>query len=224
MSARDDILGTMRRSLGVTGAEETRRRVVDERLARPPRGIVPARGQVDGRERVALFKTMAESVHATVTEVASSADIPAEVARYLRESNLPATLRMGADPRLAGLPWDKTLQDVTTGASDGHDLNGLSHAFGGVAETGTLILLSGPDNPTTINFLPDTHIVVLSGAEIVGDYETAWERLRGALGKGAMPRLVNMITGPSRSGDIEQKLLLGAHGPRRLHIVVVAAP
>ena len=86
------------------------------------------------------------------------------------------------------------------------------------------MLLSGPDNPTTLNFLPDNHIVVLAAADIVGDYETAWDRLRAAFGKGRMPRLVNMITGPSRSGDIEQKLLLGAHGPRRLHVVIVAAP
>ena len=60
--------------------------------------------------------------------------------------------------------------------------------------------------------------------DIVGDYESAWDRLRTAFGKGLMPRLVNMITGPSRSGDIEQKLLLGAHGPRRLHVVIVAEP
>lgn len=220
-SAREDILRTMRRSLGVTGAEEARRRAVDERIARSPRGLIPARGQVEGPERLALFKRMAEGVHATVSQVASPADAPAEIARYLRESNLPATLRMGSDPRLAALPWHTTLLDVTTGPSDGHDLNGVSHAFGGVAETGTLVLLSGPDNPTTINFLPDNHVVVVSAAEIAGDYETVWERLRTTFGKGLMPRLVNMITGPSRSGDIEQKLLLGAHGPRRLHIVVV---
>jgi L-lactate dehydrogenase complex protein LldG len=83
------------------------------------------------------------------------------------------------------------------------------------------VLLSGPDNPTTIHFLPDTHIVVVRAADIVGDYETVWRRLREKLGPGAMPRLVNLITGPSRSADIEQTLLLGAHGPRALHIVVV---
>jgi L-lactate dehydrogenase complex protein LldG len=96
----------------------------------------------------------------------------------------------------------------------------VSHAFGGVAESGTLVLTSGRDNPTTLNFLPDTHIVVIDAKDIAGDYETLWARLRG---QGAMPRTVNWITGPSRSADIEQTLILGAHGPRRLHVMVVGA-
>ena len=88
-------------------------------------------------------------------------------------------------------------------------------------QTGTLALVSGPDNPTTLNFLPETHIVVIEAAKIVGNYETFWEMLRAAYGEGAMPRTVNFITGPSRSADIEQTLLLGAHGPRALHIIIV---
>jgi L-lactate dehydrogenase complex protein LldG len=119
------------------------------------------------------------------------------------------------------MPWEHTALDVSCGVSEGGDLNAVSHAFGGVAESGTLALLSGPNNPSTLNFLPDNHIVVVAAVDIVGDYETVWVRVRGAYGKGAMPRTVNFITGPSRSGDIEQTLLLGAHGPRRLHIVVV---
>ena len=90
-----------------------------------------------------------------------------------------------------------------------------------MAETGTLALLSGQDNPTTLNFLPDYHLVVIDKADIVGDYETVWTRLRDRYGEAVMPRIVNFITGPSRSGDIEQKLLFGAHGPRSLHVMVV---
>ena len=93
--------------------------------------------------------------------------------------------------------------------------------FRGIAETGTLALVSGADNPTTLNFLSDNHIVVLSRDAILADYESAFAKLRGAYGKGGAPRTLNFITGPSRSGDIEQTLLLGAHGPRRLHIVIV---
>jgi L-lactate dehydrogenase complex protein LldG len=107
------------------------------------------------------------------------------------------------------------------GASDGGDLAAVSHAVGGAAETGTLMLTSGPDNPTTLNFLPDYHIVVVGAADISGDLEGFWRTLRATYGRGQMPRTVNLITGPSRSGDIEQKLLLGAHGPRRLHVVIV---
>jgi len=81
--------------------------------------------------------------------------------------------------------------------------------------------VSGPENPSTLNFLPDNHIVVVNARDLQGDYESAWAKVRMAFGKGEMPRTVNFITGPSRSGDIEQTLLLGAHGPRRLHVVLV---
>ena len=83
------------------------------------------------------------------------------------------------------------------------------------------MLTSGPDNPTTLNFLPDTHIVVVDAKDIAGDYEAVWQRLRERFGAGLMPRTVNLITGPSRSADIAQILILGAHGPRRLHVLIV---
>jgi L-lactate dehydrogenase complex protein LldG len=221
MSARDDVLGNIRRSLGVTGEEATRRRAVAERLERTPRGVIPARGQVSGAERLALFRKEAESALATLAEVASAAEVPQAVAEYLRKHNLPAAIRIGADERLATMPWGATALEVSRGRSDGADLNAVSHAFAGVAESGTLVLVSGPDNPSTLNFLPDNHLVVVREKDLESDYESVWARVRSAFGKAAMPRTVNWITGPSRSGDIEQTMLLGAHGPRRLHIVVV---
>jgi L-lactate dehydrogenase complex protein LldG len=131
-------------------------------------------------------------------------------------------IRRGDAPRLAALPWQRTpALEVTVGRSDGHDLAGLSHAFAGIAESGTAILVSGSDNPTTLNFLPDYHIVVVDADDIAGDMESVWDRLREVYGEGEMPRTVNLVTGPSRSADIEQTLLLGAHGPRALHLIVV---
>ena len=221
MSARDEILGNIRRSLGVKGSETIRRQAASDRLERAPRGVVPARGAVAGEERIALFRTQAEAAFAPVTEVGSAAEVPQSIADFLRNHNLPATLRMGDDPRLKAMPWSDTALDLAHGPSQGGDLNAVSHAFGGVAETGTLIMVSGHENPSTLNFLPDNHIVVVSAKDIAGDYESVWNRVRFAFGKGTMPRTVNLITGPSRSGDIEQTLLLGAHGPRRLHVVVV---
>ena len=221
MSAREDILSNIRRSLGVNGREAPRVSAVQERLRSAPRGVMPARGQVSGAERVALFRSEAERVAASVAEVALPQDIVSEAARYLREHNLPATLRMGADARLAELDWSETAIEVTHGPSQGDDLNGLSHAFGAIAETGTIAMTSGPGNPTTLNFLPDNHIVVLREADLVGDAESLWDRLRAAYGKALAPRTVNLITGPSRSGDIEQQIVLGAHGPRRLHIIIL---
>jgi len=219
--ARDDILAGIRRSLGVSASDTARRQTVEARIAAAARGVLPRRGEGDVATRAATFEMQAESVAASVARVATEADVPAEIARFLRENNLPATLRMGEDARLAALPWDATTIEISKGPSAGDDLNAVSHAEAGVAETGTLVLVSGAHNPTTLNFLPDNHIVVLRAEAIAANYESVWSELRARFGKGLMPRTVNLITGPSRSADIEQKMLLGAHGPRRLHIVVI---
>jgi L-lactate dehydrogenase complex protein LldG len=220
-TARDDILATLRRSLGVTGKEAPRLAAVEDRLARMPAGVIPKRADVSGAERIALFRRMAEAALASVAVVPDAAAVPAEAARYLRDQNLPATLRMGDDARLAAMPWEKTAIELSKGPSAGTDLNAISHAYGGIAETGTLALVSGRDNPTTLNFLPDNHIVVLDAADLEGAAEAVLARLRADFGKGEMPRTVNLVTGPSRSADIEQTLILGAHGPRKLHIILV---
>ena len=220
MSAREAIFAGIRRSLGVTGAEAPRSFEVRGRLAEAPAGVVPRRGQGDLGQRVETFTAEAARVQATVFEIATLAEVPAEVARFLRDNNCPASLRMGADERLSAMPWRETALEILHGASDGHDANAVSMAFAGIAESGTLALVSGPANPTTLNFLPDTHIVVLRRGDVVADYEGVFTRLRTAYGKGGAPRTLNFITGPSRSADIEQTLLLGAHGPRRLHIVI----
>ncbi len=221
MSARDEILGTIRRSLGVTGKERPRLAEVTNRLESAPRGLVPERGQLTGEALLALFRAQAEATLATYVEVDDPSGVPAAIADYLRNGNLPAQVRMGDDPRLAAMPWQDTALELSKGRSDGQDLVAVNHAFGAVAETGTLAMTSGAENPTTLNFLPDYAIAVVSAKDITGDYEGLWDRLRAAYGKGVMPRTVNWITGPSRSGDIEQTILLGAHGPRSVHIVVV---
>lgn len=220
-TARDDILANIRRSLGVKGSTRMREQAVDDRIERAPKGVIPARGQLNAEGRKKLFRERAEAVQASVVFAPSPDAVPEYVARYLRDTNRPATLRIGGDPYLVSMPWENTAIEVSHGRSDGNDPVAVSHAVGGVAETGTLVLVSGPENPTTLNFLPDTHIVVLKAGDIAGDYETVWGKLRMAYGKGEMPRIVNYVTGPSRSADIEQKLLLGAHGPRSLHIVIV---
>ena len=221
MSARDAILGRIRRSLGVNKGDPGRRAIVIARLDGTPKGVIPARGQLPPAGQRVLFRKMAEKVSASVAEVVGRDDIPKAVAEFLRAHNLPASVRIGEDPVLTRLPWDKTPIEVTRGASDGNDPVSVSHAVAGVAESGTLVLTSGIENPTTLNFLPETHIVVLASKDIVGDYEAAWAKLRAHYGKGNLPRTVNLITGPSRSGDIEQTIILGAHGPRRLHIIMV---
>ena len=220
-AARTDILSSIRRSLAVKGDERTRLQIVAERLDRAPKGVIPARGQVSGEALVEVFRAQAEAALATVRVVDSVAEVPQAVAEFLRDHNLPATVRIGDDPRLKAMPWGETALEMSQGRSDGGDLNAVSHALAGVAESGTAVMVSGPENPSTLNFLPDNHIVVIAAKDIAGDYERVFAKLRATYGKGQMPRTVNFITGPSRSGDIEQTLLLGAHGPRRLHILIV---
>jgi L-lactate dehydrogenase complex protein LldG len=224
-TARDLILATIRRSLGVSSAEAPRRLEVATRLAGHPSGVVPARGQLPAAARLDLFIRMVEAAAGTAERVASPDDLPAAVAGFLRGHNLPLAIRHGDDPLLAAVPWGRAgTLEVRRGASDGSDLAAVSHAFAAVAETGTLVLTSGPDNPTTLNFLPDVHIVAVRAGDVGADFETATARLRERFGDGAMPRTVNMITGPSRSADIEQTLILGAHGPRKLHVIVIGEP
>lgn len=222
VKGRDAVLASIRKSLGAGADDAARREVVANRLAGHPRGIIPARGQLPDRERLELFMQMVENAKASISVLASKAEIPAAVTAYLRSKNLPQTIRHGGDERLAHIPWAKEgALEVTKGASDGAQLASVSYSFGAVAETGTLVMLSGNDNPTTLNFLPDHHLVVVDERDIAGDYETVWDRIRERYGAKEMPRVVNWITGPSRSGDIEQTHLLGAHGPRSLHVLVV---
>lgn len=221
MDGREAVFGKIRRSLGVTADDPRRNATVDDRLKRAPKGIIPARGQLPPEEKLALFTAMATKMLCSVERVADESAIPSAVGAFLRAHNLPATVRMGDDPLFVSLPWSRTAIEVKHGPSDGTDAVGLSHAFAGVAESGTLVLTSGKDNPTTINFLPDTHIVAIKAADVAGDYEAVWDRLRERFGRGHLPRTVNWVTGPSRSGDIEQKLLIGAHGPRRVHVIIV---
>lgn len=225
MSTRDLVFGSIRRALGVTGTEAPRRQIVADRLARHPNGVIPARGQLAPAERVDLFIKMVTAAAGTAERIGDWNALPAAVAAFLRGANLPLAVRRGADAALAAAPWHQEgALEVSVGPTDGHDLSAVSHAFGAAAETGTLILLSGPDNPTTLNFLPDNHIVVIDANTIAGDYETVLDRIRNRHGSDTMPRTVNMVTGPSRSADIEQTLILGAHGPRRLHVIIVGAP
>jgi L-lactate dehydrogenase complex protein LldG len=165
---------------------------------------------------------MAELSASTVARLRSREEVPDAVAEYLARQNLPAQLRLAPDPRVTSLPWNRRpVLILKRGRSNGEDLVSLTPAFAAVAETGTLALVSGPQTPTTLNFLPETHLVLVEAGQILGTYEEVWTQLRQAYGEGAVPRTVNFITGPSRSADIEQTLQMGAHGPRRLHILLV---
>ncbi len=147
-ASRDVVFGSIRRALASTGKEAPRLQEVADRIAGHPRGVIPQRAQLPPAERLDLFKAMVEAAAATLDHLPDAAAVPEAVANYLRDRNLPPTILRGADARLANLPWHtQSNLDVWIGASDGRQLAGLSHAFAGIAESGTVVMLSGPDNP-----------------------------------------------------------------------------
>ena len=219
---RARILSKVRSALRAHERDAVERAALEDRLARPKAGLVPQRGQLDLPGRLALFEKKARGQAASLEHLSDHSEIPTAVSRYLKKENLPARLRLTPDPELEALPWQsETLLTVESGRAQGDDLVSVTGSFAAVAETGTLVLTSGDRAPTTLNFLPDTHIVVLRADQVLGTYEEAIARLRQDYGPGELPRSVNYITGPSRTGDIEQTIQLGAHGPRHLHILLV---
>lgn len=220
-AARSAVLEGIRRSLRRGPLTDAQLQAVEARLAEPPRGPKVARAALPQPDRIALFCQWAEANNASVARVAA-AEVPGEVAGYLARNNLPAEAAMAPSPALDAYDWSsQRMLSLRPGRGQGSDQVSITGAFAGIAETGTLVMTSGPEHPVTLNLLPDTHVVILREDDIVGGYEEVWERLRARYGKDRMPRTVNTITGPSRTGDIEQTIELGAHGPRRMHIVVV---
>jgi L-lactate dehydrogenase complex protein LldG len=224
-SPRADILRRIQGGLDPRKDRAEREASANERLTARRANLIPARGQVAPAEQVALFIQMAKEADATVDVVGDAADVPAAVSAWLRQNNRPMAVRRAPDPALDTIPWQtEPLLTVEAGAAKSTDETSVTAANCAVAETGTLMLTSGESRPTTLNFLPESHIVVLHADQVVASYEEGWTALRQAQAVDSgwiMPRTVNFITGPSRSADIEQTLQLGAHGPRQLHIVVV---
>lgn len=222
-SSRDTVLANIRASLGVSSARDAKRNeTVRARLRDHPENLVPERGRSSGDSRIELFCRMLEGQNATVSRASRAEEIPEIVASYLREHNLPAEFRSGGDALIGDIPWGD-VASLTRHSGRGHanDAVSVSRARSAAAETGTLFLVSGEDNPTTLNFLPDTHIVIIQKKDIQGSYEDAWNAVRGEYGDGNMPRTVNLVSGPSRTADIDQIIVMGAHGPRRLHVIVL---
>ena len=219
---RQSVLSAVRAALRSRPGDPARDEAVAARLRAHPRGTVPARARQDEAALLDLFQAMLESQGAEVTRAATPEEAVQAIAANLVLHDLPPTLRLGEDEVLRSLPW-AAAPDVTLsfGAAAGEDRAGLSRAVAAAAETGTLVLVSGPDNPTTIAFLPESHTVLVRRGDIVPCYDDGFDRLRAIYGEGRLPRTVNLISGPSRTADIEQTIVRGAHGPKWLHLVVL---
>ncbi|WP_426955321.1 LutC/YkgG family protein [Muricoccus radiodurans] len=224
---KDAILSSIRRGLRRGPLPADQRAMLDGRLATHPRHLIPARSRVPRPQQIALFVKNVEKEFGTVERVPDAAAVPAAIADYLAAQNLEPRFVLAPHPELRDLPWDtRPLLTFEARRAEATDTVSVQHAWAAVAETGTLIFPSDPTRPTTLNLLAETEIAVLRASALVGAYEEAWDRLRAERGGkepsgGFMPRNIMFVTGPSRSADIEQTLELGAHGPRRLHVILV---
>jgi L-lactate dehydrogenase complex protein LldG len=218
--SKEVILTAIRRGLRRDGLPEDEAAMLRGRLDRHPRHLIPARSRLPHAEQVDLFVSNVEKEFGTVVRVADGTEVPGAVADYIAEQNLPSEVVMAPHPELRAIDWSaRPLLTIREGRAEGSDMVSVQHGFAAIAETGTLMLPSAGERPTTLNILTDTEIVVLHASRVVGAYEEAWDLLRSEIG--TIPRNVMFVTGPSRSADIEQTLELGAHGPRRLHVVLV---
>ena len=221
-AARDRILARIRAAQGRSpNVGPGARQAGADYLDPPTQGPQPARGAAI----VQVFAEQAQKMASTVDRVATLADVPAAAAHYLEGLNLPR--RAIAWETLGELPWSAHGLDVEVrppvrdarGDLEHGDLVGLTGCFCAIAETGSLMLLSGPETYASAALLPETHIAVVPVSRIVANLEAAFVLMRAE--RGQLPRATNVISGPSRTADIEQSLVLGAHGPYRVHVILV---
>jgi len=212
--ARRNILARIRAAQGrepEPGAAE--REAVTDYLVRHPAGPRP---DMSG-DLCARFIDEAQKMATTVDTVQTVADVPTAAHRYLTQYGLP--LRAIAWQTLSDLPWSEAGLAVEFRKPQDNDAVGLTGCFCATAETGTLVLLSGPQTYASAALLPETHIAIVPASRIVAGHEEAFGLIRKE--RGELPRAVNFVSGPSRTGDIEQTIVLGAHGPYRVHAIVV---
>ena len=193
------------------------------RLETPPPQLVPAIGKPAPEDARDLFITKAIELGCTVADCPSLEDVPAKVSAYLSEQECPQQIILPVDEELSSLGWpDAGLSasaETSSGALDGS--TSVTRAIAGVAETGAVAVASSSKYPVSLGLLPDRHIFVLKVDEIKGGYEDVWKIARAAKDNQGMSRALNLIGGPSRTADIEATLVMGAHGPRTVHIILI---
>ena len=220
-TARDNVLARVRQALGRSAPDAAARAAAEAYLAARAQGPRPALTD----DLVERFVRRARAMQSTVERVADQADIPRSVGRYLDGLALPAALaaeKINAGvcwPEFALLDWAGAGLHMEARPATGSDRLAVTGVFCAIAETGTMVIVSGAQTPTASILLPETHVAVVPAQRIVAGMEDAFALLRRE--RGALPRAVNMVSGPSRTGDIEQTIVLGAHGPFRVHILVV---
>ncbi len=210
--ARTRVLGRVRAALGREHSDASPDTLPDDivqRLASNRRHTLPALGA----DLVQRAIDQMEGVLISVVRLQSRDDI-VEAVRFWRESE-GIDGALSVSPALAGLAWPEATHK---GPATGVESTSVTPCMAAVAETGSLALASGADTPATLNFLPENHVVVLHENQIVAHIDDVFPLLREC---SPMPRALNFVTGPSRTADIEQTLEIGAHGPRRMHVLLL---
>jgi L-lactate dehydrogenase complex protein LldG len=212
--ARQAIFDRIRKAQGrPAGATEEEHAAVRDYLERHPVGPQPA----VGGDLAVHFIEQARRMSDTVERVAAHDDVPAAVARYLDAQGIARTA-IGWET-LKDMAWSGAGIDFAARPPENLDKVGITGCFCAVAETGTLMLLSGVETFASASLLPETHIAIVDASRIVASMEDAFALARAE--RGELPRATNLISGPSRTADIEQTIVLGAHGPYRVHVVLV---
>jgi len=212
---RERVLAQIRQSLG-RGAASTA-----PITPLPGSGPRPA---FDG-DLVERFAAKMLEKSATLERLPRLAEVGPALARFVAAVAAGPKLRVSRalssslSSSLSSLTWPAELT-VEYGAAVREDQTSVTPCFAAVAESGGIVTLSGPDTPSTLNFVPDNHVVVVHATQVLRHFEDVWAQWRASAQP--MPRTINIISGPSRTADIEQTIQLGAHGPRRLHILLIA--
>tara|TARA_R110002110_G_scaffold213648_1_gene426993 strand:- start:24 stop:671 length:648 start_codon:yes stop_codon:yes gene_type:complete len=211
--SREKVLSAIRSRFEVSGSDQTRQVSVDARLTQQAANTIPAIGRLTGAARLEQFIRSSEQKGAQVFQVE---DLGAAAAQIL--STLPANSHFAVTTaaKNTGIPLPATHSDHWQAKTSLE--NCISTCFCGVAETGSLAVMSGEENALTQNFLADRHFVLLPEADILDCMESVWLRLRET---GGMPRDLTLVSGPSSTGDIEMQMERGAHGPRELYILAI---
>jgi L-lactate dehydrogenase complex protein LldG len=218
MSARENILNRIRLNSGrqgdtTSGEREGVRAVIAQRA----RGPVPTFAQGDSATVLARFISECERLKSTVDSVDKLQFVPQALAGYCEQNSLEK-LVVGW-PSLFDLDWSAAGITFQNRLANKDDLIGVTDCFCAIGETGTLLLLSAPDTPKLTALLPETHVCIVSRSRIVATMEDAFALLRAE--RGALPRATFFVSGPSRTADIEQTIVIGAHGPYRVHVLLV---
>lgn len=196
MSARDDILAAVRKGGGTRGTPTS---------YKPPRFESLAQ----------TFTANAKHSYAVVHQLATDAEVPSTIAAILAGANARLRLHLPEGSPLRSFDWSAApLLEISAIPPSGDD-SSASEADYAIAETGTVVFFSGKARPSSWHFLPGREMILVRRSRLVGTLEDMFAKL------GAMPATLNLVTGPSRTGDIEQTMERGAHGPREIHILLL---